>query len=85
MNAMKKRKIRIFFKKYKALIISFGVFGFLGLVALLIGFEIANDWHAIRNWLSSPYALTFLICSIVGLFLLIMIILVCVMIKKGDE
>lgn len=85
MNAIKKKKIKEFFKKYKGWIIGVGSFALLGAVGTLLGFEIANDWHAIRNWLASPYAITFFICLIVGLSILAFVILGFIILKNGDK
>lgn len=85
MNSIKKKKIRSFLKKNKVWIISVGSFAVVGAVALLLGFEIANDWHAIRNWLASPYATTFFICLTVGLAILVILILTLIIVKNGDK
>ncbi len=85
MNSIKKKKIRSFFKKNKVWIISVGSFAVVGATALLLGFEIANDWHAIRNWLASPYATTFFICLILGLAVLVILILALIVVKNGDK
>ena len=57
MKGLKKFKKTII--KHKKIILGTGIFAIVGLIALLIGFEITNDWHAIRNWLASDNATTF--------------------------
>ena len=69
--------------KYKKVIIGTGIFAIVGLIALLIGFEITNDWHAIRNWLASDNATTFFILAIVGGFILALLLIAAF--SKGDE
>lgn len=71
----KSKKIKKFFKDHKKLIIGTSAFILLGLVGLLIGFEMTNDWHAIRNWLSSPYATTFIICVVLGIIALVVLVI----------
>ena len=69
--------------KYKKVIIGTGIFAIVGLIALLIGFEIVNDWHAIRNWLASDNATTFFILAIVGAFIFALLLILAF--SKGDE
>lgn len=69
--------------KYKKVIIGTGIFAIVGLIALLIGFEITNDWHAIRNWLASDNATTFFILAIIGGFILTLLLIAAF--SKGDE
>ena len=81
MKGLKKFKKTII--KHKKIILGTGIFAIVGLIALLIGFEITNDWHAIRNWLASDNATTFFILAIVGAFIFVLLILVAF--SKGDE
>lgn len=82
---MKKlKKVKKFLKNHKKLIIGTSIFVVLGLVGLLIGFEMTNDWHAIRNWLSSPYATTFFICVVLGVIALIVLIFTFMNFRKED-
>lgn len=82
---MKKRKIKKWIHKHKAAVISIGSFAITGLLGLLIGFEIANDWHAIRKWLASPYAATFFIALVLGLFALALVIYALISARKGND
>lgn len=81
MKGLKKFKKTVI--KHKKIILGTGIFAIVGLIALLIGFEITNDWHAIRNWLASDNATTFFILAIVGAFIFGLLILVAF--SKGDE
>ena len=81
MKGLKKFKKTLI--KHKKIILGTGIFAIVGLIALLIGFEITNDWHAIRNWLASDNATTFFILAIVGAFIFVLLILVAF--SKGDE
>lgn len=81
MKGLKKFKKTVI--KHKKIILGTGIFAIVGLIALLIGFEITNDWHAIRNWLASDNATTFFILAIVGAFIFVLLILVAF--SKGDE
>ena len=85
MELQKKRKIKKWFKEHKAIIIGAGSVIIVGLIAMLIGFEIQQDWHAIRNWLASPYASTFFICLVLGVVVLGLIIAVLINLRRGDD
>lgn len=85
MDFMKKRKIKKWVIKHKKLLIGSGIFAGVGLIGGLIGFEIAASGHAIRNWLASPWAPTFFICLVLGLFILGMVIAVVINIKRGGN
>ena len=85
MNTIKKRKFRKFEEKNKKFIVGSGIFILIGLTALIVGFEIANDWQAMRKWLASPYATTFFVCFGIGAFCLIVIILAFIAFKRGNE
>lgn len=81
MKGLKKLKKTII--KYKKIILGTGIFALVGLIGLLIGFEITNDWHAIRNWLASDNATTFFILAIVGAFIFVLLLIAAF--SKGDE
>jgi len=85
MDYMKKRKLKKWFNKHKIALIATGSFLLTGLIAGLIGFEIANDWHAIQKWLSSPWAATFFICLVIGIVALVIILMTFINLKRGDE
>ena len=85
MNPIKRRKIKDFIKKNKKTLIGVGSFLAVGLTAMLIGFEIQQKGHAIRNWLASPYATTFFIVLILGALILILLIVLFVNLARGDE
>lgn len=85
MDYQKKRQLKKWIKKNKVVLISTGSFLLVGLVAGLIGFEIANDWKAIQKWLASPWATTFFICLIIGLVVLIMLIMVFLNLRGDDD
>ena len=85
MNFVKKRKIKKWISKHKVVLISTCSFALLGLTGALIGFEIANDWHAIRNWLASPWATTFFICVVIGVVALFLLVLILINVKHGGE
>ena len=85
MDAVKKRKIKKFIQKNKKILIGGGIFAIIGLIGLLLGFEITSGWHAIRNWLSSPYAATFFICAVIGALIIGMLIVVLLNLRRGDN
>lgn len=78
-----KQKIKKLKTKKKA-IIGVASFVLFGLICLLVGFEIEQKGHAIRNWLSSPYASTFFISIVVILILLAFVVGVLTTIKEND-
>jgi len=83
MDYMKKRKMKKWFAKHRKVVIATGSFVLVGLIAGLIGFEIANDWHAIQKWITSPWATTFFICLVIGVIALLLILMAIVNIKRG--
>lgn len=78
------KKVKQFLNTHKKILIGTSVFVLLGLVGLLIGFEIAQGWHAIRNWITSDSAVTFFIIAIVGLAVLALVVLILITLKLGD-
>lgn len=80
----KLKKIRQFLSTHKKILIGTSVFVLLGLIGLLIGFEIAQGWHAIRNWITSDSAVTFFIIAIIGLGALALVVFILITIKLGD-
>lgn len=85
MNYMKRRKIKKFFQKHKKIIIGTGSFALVGLIGGILGFEIANDWHAIRNWINSPWASTFFILMGLGIIILILLLITFIYWKGDNE
>ena len=85
MELQKKRKIKKWFKEHKGVIIGVGSFLLIGLIGMLIGFEIQQQGHAIRNWLSSPYAATFFIVLLLGAAIFGILIAVFINMNRGDE
>lgn len=81
----KKRKIATWLKEHKAIVIGTGSFLLVGLLALLIGYEIKENGHAIRNFLSGPNATTLIILLIVGVFFLGLFVISIIYINRGDE
>lgn len=81
----KKRKIVTWLKEHKAVVIGTGSFLLVGLLGLLIGFEIQTKGHAIRNFLASPHAATLIILIIVSIFFAIIFVLSLIYMNKGDE
>lgn len=79
------KKFRRFIKEHKKIVIGTGSFVILGLLGLLLGFEISQDWHAIRNWLNSDSAVTFFIIAIVGLFVLAIVVFSFISMKMGEN
>lgn len=85
MNAVKKRKLKKWLHNKRLFIFGAGSFILIGLIGALIGFEIEQDWHAIRNWVTSPKAVTLLICSIVGAFFIGLMAFLLIVSRRGDE
>lgn len=81
----KKKTLRSWLKEHKGVVIGTGAFLLTGLIALLIGFEIKTNGHAIRNFLASPHAATLIILIIVGLFFIGLFIASLIYMRKGDE
>lgn len=71
-NYYKKRKLKDYLAKNKWIIIGTGSFLTTGLIVMLIGFAISG-WSLIK-WLQSPFALTFFIMLVLGLFAIAMLI-----------
>lgn len=78
-------KLKKTFKKHKKVFIGTAIFLSIGVLALFFGFEIANDWHAIRNWVQTPYFKTAVILIVIGIALLILIFIELSMIKDSNK
>ena len=85
MNAVKKRKLKKWLHKNRMFICGAGSFILIGLIGALIGFEIEQKGHAIRKWLSSPQATTFLICAILGAFVIGLMVALLIITRRGDD
>ena len=85
MERQKKRKIKKWLKEHKGIIIGVGSFLLIGLIGMLVGFEIQQNGHAIRNWLSSPYASTFFICLLLGAAIFGILVATFINMNRGDE
>lgn len=81
----KKKKFQAWVKEHKVAVISAGSFILLGLIGFLIGFEIKDNGHFIRNFLASPDAVTLIIVLLVGLFLLGIFVISMIYMRRGDE
>lgn len=81
----KKKGFKGWLRQHKGIVIGSGSFLLAGLIALLIGYEIKENGHAIRKFLASPHATTFFILVIVGLFLVGILVASMIYMKKGDE
>lgn len=79
------KKLRKFLITHKKILIGTSIFVGIGLLGLLLGFEIAQGWHAIRNWITSDSAVTFFIIAIVGLVVIALVVLTITTLKIGDE
>lgn len=65
MNSYKKKKIKKILKEKWGWFLASGIFLAVGIVALLIGFNMTG-WSLIK-WLQSPYAVTFFILLAIGI------------------
>ena len=81
----KNKKFATWLKEHKAIVISVGSFLLTGLIALLIGFEIKEKGHAIRNFLAGPHATTLVVLLVCGLFFAAIFVASLIYMKKGDE
>ena len=81
----KKKKFSTWLKEHKVVVISTGSFILLGLTAFLIGFEIKEKGHFIRNFLASPDAKTLIIILVVAVFFIALFVASMIYIRKGDE
>lgn len=79
MTETKKKKIKATLKKKWKWFLGSGVFLTIGIVALLVGFNMTG-WSII-DWLKSPYATTFFIIVGIG----VLIILVAVITYKRSQ
>lgn len=84
MKVKKKKKFGVWLKEHKAIVIGTGSFILLGLIGFLVGFEIKENGHFIRNFLASPDATTLLIILIVALFFIGLFVAAMIYIQKGD-
>lgn len=81
----KKNKFRTWLKEHKAVVIGTGSFLLIGLIGLLIGFEIKENGHAIRKFLASPDATTLIIILVVAAFFIALFVASMIYMRRGDE
>lgn len=81
----KKSKFRAWIKEHKVAVIGTGAFILLGLAGFLIGFEIKENGHFIRNFLASPDATTLIIILVVAVFFIALFVASMIYIRRGDE